>query len=363
MRLQNKKVSNEKKRIAYFCSLALLFSYAEAFFPRVVPFFRLGFGNVAILLALDFSLKPFLILTLAKSIAASLASGTLFSPFIAVSVAQSFFSGLTMWSLARLCRGFFSVYGISMLGAAVSTCVQIFMASFIAGEGTMQLLAPMLIFSQIAAVITAFLATKISIPDELPKLPAAKEEKQSKLYQAGIPLAIILSSAFVLTIKKIPILVDAFIAALLLQRLSGRKIKILPHVFLWIFFLLSNVFVPEGKVLLKVAGLQITEGTIHIGFTKALAFSAIAALSQCASLIKVSTDSIFAQSMLYFENTVQVFKLSAKKNPIERLNEALAADSFLAECKPNMATKGKSLFIAIAMVVTFSTLFLVNNLY
>ena len=42
-----------KKKIAYFASLTLLFSYIEMILPRTVPFFKLGLGNIAMLMALE----------------------------------------------------------------------------------------------------------------------------------------------------------------------------------------------------------------------------------------------------------------------------------------------------------------------
>ena len=91
-------LSQNKNRIAYLSALTLLFSYAEMLLPRFVPFFRLGLGNIAILLAFDLSLPSFLLLTVFKAITASLMAGTLFSPFFLI-------------SLEMICRLYiFSVY-------------------------------------------------------------------------------------------------------------------------------------------------------------------------------------------------------------------------------------------------------------
>ena len=78
-------LSQNKKRIAYLSALTLLFSYAELFIPRFLPFFRFGLGNVAVLLS--FSLDPlsFILLTVIKSVASCLMAGTFFSPFFLLS--------------------------------------------------------------------------------------------------------------------------------------------------------------------------------------------------------------------------------------------------------------------------------------
>ena len=88
--------SQTKNQVAYLSALMLLFSYIEMILPRTVPFFRLGLGNIAVLMAFNLPLAPFLLLSLIKATAASLMAGTLFSPFYLVSLAQSFSSAVVM---------------------------------------------------------------------------------------------------------------------------------------------------------------------------------------------------------------------------------------------------------------------------
>ena len=151
-----------KNQIAWLTALTLLFSYAEMLLPRTVPFFRLGLGNAVILAALNLNFSSFFLLTILKSISASLMAGTLFSPFLLLSLTQSVFSGLLMYFLFRLNRLFrhrpLSLYGISLAGAAFSALVQIFLSSLYLGAGTMSLLGPMLFFSVLSGIITAITA-------------------------------------------------------------------------------------------------------------------------------------------------------------------------------------------------------------
>ena len=67
---------HNKKRIAYLSALTLLFSYAELLLPRIIPFFRLGLGNVAILMAFEMPFPAFLLLSVIKAVAASLTKMT-----------------------------------------------------------------------------------------------------------------------------------------------------------------------------------------------------------------------------------------------------------------------------------------------
>ena len=73
--------SRSKNYTAYLCAVSLLFSYAELIFPRVLPFLKPGFSNIAVLLALSLDLKSFVLLIMFKSIAGSFIQGILFSPF------------------------------------------------------------------------------------------------------------------------------------------------------------------------------------------------------------------------------------------------------------------------------------------
>ena len=161
MQSVNKKLNFEtRQKIAYLAALTLMFSYAELLIPRIFPYFRLGLGNAALLMGLEFSFPAFMLLGVVKTVCANLMAGTLFSPFFLVSFAQSITSVLVMFCLSRMIRQrrILSLYGISVLGSAVSAVVQISLTSLYLGQGTWSLLGPMLIFNVISGVITAWLA-------------------------------------------------------------------------------------------------------------------------------------------------------------------------------------------------------------
>ena len=166
-----------RQQIARLAALTLIFSYAELMLPRIVPFFRLGLGNTALLmgLALDLNFPAFMLLCVVKAVAANLMAGTLFSPFFLVSFAQSFVSALIMFGLYHagrpgVSRGrlqseendrrrrLLSLYGISVCGAATSALVQITLSSLYLGQGTWSLLGPMLLFNLMSGFFTAWSA-------------------------------------------------------------------------------------------------------------------------------------------------------------------------------------------------------------
>lgn len=325
MRFQNK----QRELVAYLASLTLLFSYIEMILPRTVPFFRLGLGNIAILLAFNLPFAPFLLLCLLKATAASLMAGTLFSPFFVISLTQSLVSGIFMYFLSIINRKvhekLFSVYGISVFGSALSALVQILLCALYLGSGTYALLGPMLLFNTASGILTAFFSTKIRAKDFSPILPQAQETakpKRSGVSQILFALAILTAAAGIFFIKNIPVLVSALVLSLTAQRLCKRKILILPHVSLWIFIIISTVLVPEGRVIYKIWNISITEGALITAVQKSLRLSAVSALSQCAVVLQPPENSILALTLQYYKDLSDKFR-NAKGSLLQRIKFAL----------------------------------------
>lgn len=318
-----------KNKIAYLGALTLLFSYAEMLLPRFTPFFRIGLGNIAILLAFDLNPLSFMLLTLIKAFASSLMAGTLFSPFFLISLGQSFFSGMMMYLLARLNRkcknNLFSLYGISILGSAVSALIQIFLSTLYLGKGTYSLLGPMLLFSLFSGIITAFFSLILHIPEQAPNL-IRKESVEKKQPVLLLALLILSASAAIFMIKNLIILSLALILALILQLISGRKIYIFPHISLWIFVVISTLFIPNGEVLIKIGTFSITKGSLIIGITKALKLSIVSALSQCAASLKPRGDRPLALVLAYFTALSNLFR-SSQGNFIQKFKTTLQAQN------------------------------------
>lgn len=318
-----------KNKIAYLGALTLLFSYAEMLLPRFTPFFRIGLGNIAILLAFDLNPLSFILLTLIKAFASSLMAGTLFSPFFLISLGQSFFSGMMMYLLARLNRkcknNLLSLYGISIFGSAVSALIQIFLSILYLGKGTYSLLGPMLLFSLFSGIITAFFSLILHIPEQAPNL-IRKESVEKKQPVLLLALLILSASAAIFMIKNLIILSLALILALILQLISGRKIYIFPHISLWIFVVISTLFIPNGEVLIKIGTFSITKGSLIMGITKALKLSIVSALSQCAASLKPRGDRPLALVLAYFTALSNLFR-SSQGNFIQKLKTTLQAQN------------------------------------
>ena len=317
--------SANKNQIARLAALTLIFSYAELMLPRVVPFFRLGLGNAALLmgLALGLTFPAFMLLGVVKAVAANLMAGTLFSPFFLVSFAQSLISALIMFGLYRACRPgregcrhrLLSLYGISVCGAAASAVVQIALSSLYLGQGTWSLLGPMLLFNLMSGFITAWIAEILGNSDTgggnlYPEFCEAKLQAQVRCSNIFCLALILAAAASVFFIKNTEVLCSLLLLSFLAQKISGRKILLLPHISLWLFVLITSVFVPNGRVLFTVAGFSFTGGALLSGLQKALRLSIVSALSQTATTIRLTTnpDSLLALTLAYYGEMSDIFR-------------------------------------------------------
>lgn len=309
-------LNKSREKLAFLTALTLLFSYIEMILPRFLPFFRLGLANVVVLLSLELDFTAFILLAVLKSVSSSLMGGTLFSPFFLISFFQSILSALAMRTAYMLfSKKIISLYGLSVLGAAVSALVQIFLSSIYLGQGTFALLGPMLIFNVISGLFVAFVAQSQKVTNYIEKMydvggrtlaESENESENKKQMLQKKPLQIIFLfflisfSASLFFIKSIAVLSVAFMAGFILQKICGRKIFILPHISLWIFIFIAAIFLPNGQVLFKIWRISITRGAMLLALRKALTLSAVSALSQCAVCVKPSQKSIFALILQYY---------------------------------------------------------------
>ena len=329
MQSANRSPSAGRQQIARLAALTLIFSYAELMLPRVLPFFRLGLGNAALLmgLALGLTFPAFMLLVLVKAVAVNLMAGTLFSPFFLVSFAQSFVSALIMFGLWRAGRPvmsrevkgrrLLSLYGISICGAGASAVVQIALSSLYLGQGTWSLLGPMLLFNLMSGFITAWIAEILGV-DGWGRCGGVPRREGSGRPQGGLKrgrdfslLAILLAAAAsVFFIKNTAVLCGFLLLSFLAQKLAHRKILLLPHLSLWLFVLITSVFVPNGRVLFSVAGFSFTAGAALSALQKALRLSIVSALSQTAATIKLPTapDSLLALTLAYYGEMSDTFR-------------------------------------------------------
>ena len=317
---------SSKNRIAYFAALTLLFSYIEMLLPKVLPFLRLGLSNIPVLLAFDLPFLPFMFLTFIKSFLSAMMQGTLFSPFVFVSLSQSLASAFLMFFLSKLRGRFLSIYGISIAGSAVSALVQILTTSLYLGKGTFSLLPYMLFFSLFSGIITAFLAQFFNISQEPPLLNKSVNYsvKKDKFIFAKI-LFLLCAFILIFTLNNIYFLLCAMFFSFALQIFSKRKIFILPHLSMWLFVILTSLIVPEGKILFSLGKWSLTQGALLCGIKKSIKLSSVMALSQWAATFNFEKNNFFISKVLsYHKGLLNKFN-SSNGNIINRLKVTLSS--------------------------------------
>lgn len=319
--------AHTKERICYLASLSLLFSALELFIPKPLPFFRLGLANIPIMLSLAMPLKEFLLLVALKSIASQYISGTLFSLFFFISLMQSIASALTMKAIARIAKSHISLYGISLLGAEISAAVQLSLTSLYIGNAVWNYAPLMFIMSLLASVITAFIASNIDIT-RTPELDSNSTREADKSYTNGILLTI--SSIAVFLSKDICASALVFILALIMQKLSNRKIKAMPYISIFFFMLFSSLFAPEGKILFEFLGLKAGAASIEAAAIKAFHLAASVAISQSfIERIKLKGNMMMLVAE-YFSALIAAFRRT-EGTLRERIGKTLSIDTLKSE--------------------------------
>lgn len=292
-------LSKEKKSLlAYLGSKALELSFVEQAIPTVVPFFRLGLANSVILSSLKLEFPLFMLLCLLKSAVISTMSGTLLSPFFAVSICQSLCSGAAMYLVARLSLN--SVFGLSLLGASVSAVVQLALCSIYMRQNLMALAGPMLLFSVASAAVTAAISLRIKkeLGDRKEHEELNEEDsffhdvshaygRKQKILTAACACAILIFTAVIFLVRNIYILLVFLAVSLVLQIVSGRRIRVLPHVFMWIFVIGSPYIVSSNVVLAE-------------NVCRAIRLSAAMCLSQSATRLSFPPDSLIGMTLANF---------------------------------------------------------------
>ncbi|MCR5063858.1 MAG: Gx transporter family protein [Treponema sp.] len=319
------ELQNKKDKIAFLASLSLIYSYIEFLLPRPVPFLRLGFSNAIILSALFLDFPSFFILCIIKAVCSSFISGILFSPFFIISFSQSVSAGLIMYGAKKL--KIFSVYGISLLGAACSAVVQIYLCSLYLGKGTINLLWIMLSFSVFSGIITAWLSQKIELPESFDfaentsgaiETGSSRQKKISSILRIFF---ILIFSCMIFATGNIFLLILLLILSFIIQLISRRRFIIMPHIFMWLFVFLSSIFVPAGKIIFSFWKITITDGAINSALMKALKLSSSMMLSQAASTINFEGNSIIAKTLKNYSRIINKLNLKNRKwNFSELLN-------------------------------------------
>jgi heptaprenyl diphosphate synthase len=160
--------------LAMLVAAGIILQLIEMLFPvaMIIPGYKIGLANITGLYTLyAFGSKDMVIVTSLRIVLAALCAGTLFSVGFILSVTGGAVSMIVMILLKK--TGIFSIYGVSVAGAASHAAGQVAAICIIYQQFFMQLFLPALIaLSIVSGLLIAMLASAL-----LKRLPYGKEKK------------------------------------------------------------------------------------------------------------------------------------------------------------------------------------------
>ena len=156
---------NTRKNVnlGFLMAVGILLQLIESFVPivMIVPGFKIGLANLASLFALMiYDKKSMWIVGIGRIFLSALLQGTLFSVAFWLSLSGGLLSLIAM-SIAADVK-VFSIYGISILGAAFHSVGQVIAVTWIYQQYFMQLFLPILLaLSIVSGLVVAILSQKM----------------------------------------------------------------------------------------------------------------------------------------------------------------------------------------------------------
>ena len=159
------KLHKVKRRIYDIIFFAFISSFIAAFenmFPRPIPYFRIGFSFIIIIIVLDsFKLREMILLILIKNLSVAIAFAYIFTPPFYLGLCGGIVSVIIM-KFMRVFKNTFSFFGISLAGALTSNLSQAFLSKYLFHLLDIKfLIVPVFILSlitgSVVGIITIFL--------------------------------------------------------------------------------------------------------------------------------------------------------------------------------------------------------------
>ena len=125
---------------------------------------------------------------------------------------------------------------------------------------------------------------------------------------------------------------------LVLNLLSGKRVRVLQYLIVSAGIVVFNLVVPTGRVLVSVLGLPITEGALKSGLLKATAMSGLIALSQFSIRSDLRLPGrlggLIGRSLYYFE------RIMGERRRIDRKDIIGSIDTLLLDVQDEAASGG-----------------------
>ncbi|MGN0728507.1 Gx transporter family protein [Treponema sp.] len=329
---------NDWNRIAFFASLCFFLSALEYAVPKLLPFFKIGFANLPVMLSFPLmKKKETFMLVLLKVFFQAVVGGTIFSYVFVFSFAGSVASALAMMFCFSCFRGRVSFAGISLCGALFNNAAQIILARFfIFGSNVAFIAPPMLCASFFSSLALGIFAERFSEKSVWFKELACGSPRalaldvSSRVRFPFFSAAVSLVFFCVLIFGKSPVEIYSvgFLSALLVFFKKG-SVKILPPLAVTLFIVFFSLFSPQGKILFSIGGLDVTLGALTFGAVKAGRLCGFVFVSKFLvsenMFFRGRAGSVFSLVMGYFSRLTETKIQLSWKNIISVIDSRLCA--------------------------------------
>ena len=117
--------------IIFFAFISSFIAAVENMFPRPIPYFRIGFSFVVVLMVIDvFSFRELLLLILIKNVSVALVFAYILTPPFYLGLCGGITSIIAMKIMSYF-KNTFSIFGISLIGALISNLSQAFLSKYL----------------------------------------------------------------------------------------------------------------------------------------------------------------------------------------------------------------------------------------
>ena len=332
--------------VPVFGALCFFLSAIEFVIPKPLPFLRIGLANVPLLLALDvLSFPAFLLLTVIKILGQAFISGTLFSYLILFSAAGTSGAALMMYALHKIPRKALSLAGISMAGAFVSNCIQLFIGRFfIFGEGIRYMVPPFLFIGSVTSLLLGIFCESFEAESEW---YAHIRDADSPLYiqlpdntnPVAHPQLRLITGFTLLTallfIPGLPAKTVIFCAGFALCLAEKQKIYWIPLCISTVGIIVCHLFIPVGKELFSIGSFSLTSGALLNGLEKAVVLQAMIFISRWTLQVRIqlpgSLGTMLDESLFIFKQLLEYKDRIRPRYLITSLDELLLSLPFIVK--------------------------------
>lgn len=151
-RSQRQEKINRTILLSLLSSLAVIFFVVESAIPNPVPWLRLGLANIVVMVAIVlYGVKAGLLVSFLRAMVGSMIVGTFMGPAFWLSISGGMASALVMSLMYWLFSPFFSLVGISIVGAYTHSLTQMLLVFlFLIQRKEIFYLLPVILFSSLA---------------------------------------------------------------------------------------------------------------------------------------------------------------------------------------------------------------------